>query len=222
MFGSSQLWGKIGRAFLRALSERQYSKWPSSELNAAIRLSLGEWEHLLVKGPPRPIEEIKKKRADFVIFTDGSFPDDRSDGPEFPWIGGVIPSRNMTPLQFGCRVHDSLIRKWLPRKSQIAMVEMFAVIVALVTFGPLIKNSWILMFVDSEPVQGALVKGYSAKEDMCELTGVFWKLALELKVNTYIDRVSTDANPADPPSRDQMNVGSRLGWKTVSAKFPNL
>ena len=109
-----------------------------------------------------------------------------------------------------------------PTQIAIAMVEMFAVVVALETFGLTIRNSWILMFVDSEPVQGALVKGYSAKEDMCELTGVFWKLALELKVNTYIDRVSTDANPADPPSRDRMNIGSRLGWKTVSAKFPNL
>lgn len=61
MFGSSQLWGKIGRAFLRALSERQYSRWPSSDLNAAIRLSLGEWEHLLEKGPPRPIERRRRK-----------------------------------------------------------------------------------------------------------------------------------------------------------------
>ena len=48
------------------------------------------------------------------------------------------------------------------------------------------------------------------------------KMALELKVKTYINRVSTDANPADPPSRDRMNIGAWLGWKTVVAKFPNL
>jgi hypothetical protein len=30
MFGASQLWGKIGRAFLRPISERQYWKFPPS------------------------------------------------------------------------------------------------------------------------------------------------------------------------------------------------
>ena len=80
------------------------------------------------------------------------------------------------------------------------MIEMFAVVVALETFKDLITNSWFLLFVDSEPVQGALVKGYSAKEDLCELTGVFWKLALSIKVQSYIDLVSTDANPADRPA----------------------
>ena len=38
MFGSSQLWGKIGRAFLRSLLERQYTKFPRSDLNRAIQL----------------------------------------------------------------------------------------------------------------------------------------------------------------------------------------
>ena len=43
MFGSSQLWGKVGRAFFRPLSERQYSKDRSSdrmELNPALESSL--------------------------------------------------------------------------------------------------------------------------------------------------------------------------------------
>ena len=62
-----------------------------------------------------------------------------------------------------------------------------------------------LLFVDSEPVQGALVKGYSSKEDLCELVGVFWSLALEIQVNLYIDRVPTDSNPSDPPSRNDLD-----------------
>ena len=28
MFGASQLWGKVGRAFLRVISERQYMRLP--------------------------------------------------------------------------------------------------------------------------------------------------------------------------------------------------
>ena len=73
------------------------------------------------------------------------------------------------------------------------MVELFATVVALKTFASQLAESWSLLLVDSEPVQGALVKGYSAREDVCELVGVFWKIALDLKVKLYVDRVPTDA-----------------------------
>lgn len=220
MFGASQLWGKIGRAFLRVLSERQYSSAHRSELNRALVLSLGHWRTLINDGPPRPISLLDARPADFVIFTDGSFPDGESPLLK-PWIGGVLFKQGMRPVQFGCEVSSNLVSRWLPRKSQIAMVELFAVVVALVTFKPWIQGSWILLFVDSEPVQGSLVKGYSSKEDLCELVGIFWKLALDFEVFIYIDRVPTDSNPADPPSRDQIDVGEKLGWKSIEPIFPD-
>ena len=49
---------------------------------------------------------------------------------------------------------------------------------------------------------------------------VFWKLALEYKVNFLIDRVSTDANPADWPSRDRLEIGRAAGWETVLSSWP--
>ena len=73
--------------------------------------------------------------------------------------------------------------------------------------------------IDSEPVQGALAKGYPSREDLCELVGIFWNLALELRINLYIDRVPTDANPADPPSRDNLSIGSNAGWITLDPKL---
>ena len=128
MFGSSQLWGKIGRAFLRSLSERQYSKFPRSDMNKAISLSLVKWKELIESGPPRPIECSGRRRSDFVLFTDGSFPDRKSNLKK-PWIGGVLFHRGSKAIQFGCPVDEELIKKWLPRKSQILMVELFAVVV---------------------------------------------------------------------------------------------
>ena len=222
MFGSSQLWGKIGRAFLRALSERQYTKLNQSHLSQAIVLALKQWKWLIEEGPPRPISVSRPRSSDFVIFTDGSFPDGKPGSPSKPWIGGVLFAKGEVPIQFGCEVQQQLVAKWLPRKSQIAMVELFATVVALKTFETRIAGSWSLLLVDSEPVQGALVKGYSSREDLCELVGLFWNLALELKINLYIDRVPTDANPADPPSRDNMSVGTNLGWITVDPIFPSL
>ena len=57
---------------------------------------------------------------------------------------------------------------------------------------------------------------------MCWLTGVFWEQALELRALFYIDRVSTDANVADGPSRDRWREAEFAGWERVQASFPNV
>ena len=108
-----------------------------------------------------------------------------------------------------------MLDDWMPRKTQIVMVELLAPILALWTMREYVRGKHVLLLVDSEPVEAALIKGYSSRADMCELVGVFWQLALQLKCSVYIDRVPTDANPADHPSRDRMEIGERLGWKTV-------
>ena len=73
----------------------------------------------------------------------------------------------------------------------------------------------VLLFVDSEPVEAALIKGYSAKEDLCEPVGIFWDVALELKCSIYIDRVPTDSNPADPPPRGDLECSHRCGCRSL-------
>ena len=42
----------------------------------------------------------------------------------------------------------------------------------------LIRGRLVLLFIDSELVEAALIKGYSATEDVCELVGIFWELAV--------------------------------------------
>ena len=80
------------------------------------------------------------------------------------------------------------------------MVEMFAPVMAMEALGELLRGRQATILVDSECVEGALVRGYSGREDMCELVGLFWHLAAALGTAVYIDRLHTDANPADGPS----------------------
>ena len=67
------------------------------------------------------------------------------------------------------------------------------------------------MLIDSEPVECALVKGYSSWGDLCELIEVFWDLVLSLQSNVFIDRISSDASPADWPALDQLEIGPAAG-----------
>ena len=97
---------------------------------------------------------------------------------------------------------------------------MIAPVLAMETFAESVRNRDILLLIDSEPVEAALVKGYSAKEDLSHLIEVFWNLALKLKANMFIDRISSDSNPADWPSRDRMSIGEAAGWLSVRCCWP--
>ena len=99
---------------------------------------------------------------------------------------------------------------------------MLAPMVALETFRDRIAGADVFIMIDSEAVEGALIKGYSSRSDICELVSVFWDLALKYRVRIFIDRISTDANPADWPSRDDLARGEAAGWVTVNVKFPTV
>ena len=66
------------------------------------------------------------------------------------------------------------------------------------------------------------MKGYSAKEDLSWLNAVFWDQALHLNALFYIDRVSTDANISDGPSRGRDREAIQGGWELRQAEVPSV
>eukprot|EP00435_Cladocopium_sp_Y103_P009665 s1508_g2.t1 len=219
MFGASQLWGKVGRAFLRVISERQYLRFPLGhefKLDEALTKALVHWKKLVREGPPRPIDLVSEKVVDAVIFTDGFTPDPRSSEVLPDRVGAVLFDRRCNaPRQFTSVVPEAVKRRWLERTTQIVPIEMIAAVLALETFADRIRGADILLLIDSEAVEGALIKGYSSREDLCEVITVFWDLAFQLRVRVFIDRISTDANPADWPSRNKLYLGEAAGWQTM-------
>ena len=101
---------------------------------------------------------------------------------------------------------------------QRALVEIFAVLEAVPRAMPYLAGKAVCIFVDSEVSPAALVKGYSAFEDVCKLVSTFWQLVHELKAFVYIDRVSTDANPVDDPSRGEFENCLQFGPVRVGSR----
>ena len=91
MFAASQLWGKVGRAFLGPLSERQYTRTYRENLDKAIQLALEEWLKPLDNAPRRKLKLNPEADtcADCVIFTDGFYPDTRRGESGQAQVGGV-------------------------------------------------------------------------------------------------------------------------------------
>ena len=183
--------------------------------------SLTQWRKLVLAGPPRSIDLAREKLTDVVIFTDGFTPDPRSSESSPDRIGGVLFDRRLRqPRQFTFVVPPCLKEQWLERSTQIVPIEMLAPVFALSTFADRLVDADLILLIDSEAVEGALIKGYSSREDMCGIISVFWELALKLRVRVFIDRISTDANPADWPSRGKLHLGEAAGWSTVRPIWP--
>lgn len=216
MFGALQLWGKVGRAFLRVISERQYLGFPIGsefKLDRPLLESLLHWKKLVNEGPPRPIKSASAKLVDAVIFTDGFTPDPRKEEGLPDRVGAVLFDRRLKrPMQLTSVVSKAVKRQWLERSTQIVPVEMVAAVLALETFADRIRGSDILLLIDSEAIEGALTKGYSSREDLCKLISVFLDLAFQLRVRVFIDRISTDTYPSDWPSRNKLSIGEAAGW----------
>lgn len=192
-------------------------------LDPALREALVQWKDLVDAGPPRTIDQQVSKKADVIIFTDGFTPDprDKSQSRLPDRVGAVMFDRRLLrPKQFSEVIPKSVSEKWLQRTTQIIPIEMMAPVLALSSFADRLVNSDVILLIDSEAVEAALIKGYSSKSDVCLIISVFWKLALKLRCRIFIDRVSTDANPADWPSRNDLVRGQTAGWSTVQAVWP--
>ena len=125
-----------------------------------------------------------------------------------------------TPRWPSPRNLQEVANTWLPRKTQIVMIEALALPVAAETFRSLIKGRNVLWLVDSDPVLGAAVKGHSALEDVCSGIIAFREIIRDEGAKVYLDRVPTDGNLSDGPSRAVWRPAGQCGWATVTAKIP--
>ena len=158
-----------------------------------------------------------------VLFTDGFAPQPHRGEVGEPGVGAVLFAKRLpAALAFHETVKPEWMARWLPRLNQIALIELFAVVLAVHTFRSVLAGQRLLIFVDSESVEGALIKGYSRTQDICELVGIFWSLVAELDTLVYIDRVSTDANISDKPSRGNLEIAQRCGWEVLRAQWTDM
>ena len=132
----------------------------------------------------------------------------------------MFDRREDRPWQFTEVIPKEVVAQWLPRKTQIVPVEMLATVLSIGTFEDHLRGKDVLLLIDSEAVEASLVKGYSSKQDLCRILEIFWDLALRFRINFFIDRISTDSNPADWPSRNQLSIGEAAGWKPVPCSWP--
>ena len=216
-FAEGQLQGRVGRSLLRGLSDRQYSRSFITVLTPALRSCLRGWLMLLHGfGKPRRIELVGVATAEAVAYTDGWSPEGTAGEESCPRTGFVLYDKRVRHPVYGTKsVPWGEVAKWIVRKNQIMMVELLAVVQMVAAVGEKLRRRKLIIFVDSESAEGALVKGGSSKDDVSSLVRVFWRLIQEFEIVVYIDRVPTDSNISDGVSRNSFDLAKKLGWWEV-------
>ena len=102
--------------------------------------------------------------TEVIVYTDGYFPDRRKGQAEEPRIGGVAFSKDRNiAIATSEEIPGEIMDLWIPRETQIVMVEAIALPVAAETFRTLLRSKRVIWLVDSDAVLGAAIKRHSAR-----------------------------------------------------------
>ena len=160
-----------GRSFLWVFSERQYSKTRASDIGdgGPISITLKIWIMIVncESDARRLVEEFSDEPAAVLIFTDGSHPENipgrptSTDPPRIGWVAFFNPLRRLheEALFSSFVVTPDTVAKWCPSANQIAMVELLAAVTSIEALSIKLAGRKVSLFVDSEPIEGALVNG---------------------------------------------------------------
>ena len=95
--------------------------------------------------------------------------------------------------------------------NQITSLEIMAALMALSTFAPLIFDRSVVLFSDNKGAEGSVRRGSARVWDQCKMVHEIWTLAFQLKLHLWIERVPSEQNLADLPSRCEYGIVQALG-----------
>ena len=127
------------------------------------------------------------------------------------------------PVEFiSCRVSPSIVDSWRVsgQKQIIGQGELFPILVARHTWREKLVGRLIIHFIDNNSAKDALIKGHSQHPVSMSIVEQVWTQELELHSGSWYDRVPSDSNPADDPSRGSCQELIDAGAIQVSPVLP--
>ena len=212
MFMSSQYFGRLGRALLRAFSRRQHEK--RYGINNQIKAACEFWIYHMHCMRPREIPLSLTDAPMFVSYSDGE--------GEGAGVGIALWCPGGRTIGGYLKLPDEVRSTW----SRLAVAGDHYDIFEIEAVGPaLILHNWADMFVpgalwvhyiDNDSALATLVKGSSSVMSGECITAFTHSRIADLGLWTWFDRVASDDNPVDKLSRGCMDGP----WELVPIEFP--
>ena len=94
---------------------------------------------------------------------------------------------------------------------QIMSLELLAIALGLSTFAKQCADRRVCIFSDNVGAEGSSRKGTARSWDHARIVHCIWKKAVTLGAHIWVQRVPTDDNIADLPSREKYGLLERIG-----------
>ena len=212
-FSSLTAFNKIGRAHLRAFTERQYSRATlmTPELLAAVEFFID----VLPVLPPRRVDLGQALRAPLLIWSDAMYEGD---------LGalGFIALDTATGLFYysSYTVPAIFYTMWRPLRGYIGILEVLAVLFTYLTLPRLImRGRPVIHWVDNTSAIAGAVKGYSPKWDTAIVLGFLHAVFYKLTISPWFQYVASKANCSDGPSRGDYAIPMALGARWLDPQM---
>ncbi|CAE7488572.1 unnamed protein product [Symbiodinium sp. CCMP2592] len=197
-FAQGQLHGCPIKPALKFLSQVAANGWDDA-LADDFKLVIGYIAACFATDSPRVIHALDSRYA-IKLFTDGAW-DNRIAG-----AGAVLQyALDQGPKVAEVVVPECLIEHWGRHGGTqlISQLELFPVLVSLVSWGPQLAGRRILVFIDNNGVRDSLIKGSSPLPDHFVMLSMIAWVARRYHFTLWFTRVASESNPADKPSRSQ-------------------
>ena len=213
-FAQCAIFGRVARSTLRPLYKHLYCSASIFQLSGDAVLALKWWGSVLGSLAPRIIKKFSSS-VSWVLYSD-------AEGANFGcaacWLrpSSFPQDRSIFRLQtFSFPEPDLNISN---DTNIIYALELFSVVAAVFGFRKYLRSSNIIIFIDNDAADLALIKASSKSKFVHHLIRIFWKLASTIPFSVWFERVPSKSNLADFPSRGRPPV---LPFRS-SSQLPSL
>ena len=199
-FAATSAYGKVGRAALQPILQRQEGRGRSSDrLTPAMVLSLKFFITLLHHMPDREIVlSGAARRPPLLVWSDASW--ERGVG----WLGFVVYDPAQARFFYSdSPVPDHVLEFFVQKKQKIGQCEILAASSVYTSMPDLFRGREAIHWIDNTSAISCLLHGYSGKLDSALLVNAFHLFNAGLRVRVHFEYVESKANVADLPSRQE-------------------
>ena len=179
---------------------------------------LCDWMCRIISSVQPRIIKVALKVKPIVVFKDASW-----DGEIARWGFVVADPNDATKLVFGGIIPDQLVQHWIRQVGQqiICEAEIFAAVLGRWYLSKHYNNCRSIFWIDNDAARLALIKSVSTSVPMLCMAQTFHSFSEADNIHCWFERVASESNIADLPSRQQEDEASTLiGGKVVNLDIP--
>ena len=202
-FAQTAVFGRFGRAMIKPLYTKLYSKRYFPMLSPAVERSLRWWAATLLSLEPRLATQTRTL-PDWVIYTDAAY--------ELGLTGAHIAALfcRITGGPWGRQV--DLLLTSAPADKEIAFshptstifgLELAAVVLAVFYARQRLQGTAVTIYIDNNAALSALINGDSSSIAAYYLIATLWYIAAAFEIAIWFERVESARNIADLPTRNK-------------------